>query len=450
MHADPHELRGGGLPLLLLLAAWSAAVLAAEPEPDITLCEAVHTRDPARGQEPLARGVNGWIFRESDLHGEYRLQQAGIGALRRLVEALRARGTQLAVVMLPPRGVLAAAHVDRDDPLAREFDPAAVARDYHEAVRLLASTGALVPDLLESAERSGLGEGFYFKRDHHWRAEGARLAMQSVAALAAHSSPPLSFAPVAYQVEVQRQRTFPGSLSFRVKRDCGTELLPPEPFTEYVSRPVVATVDAAALLGDPAPAEIVLTGTSHTNKDGRDLFNAAGWLREATGTDVLNVGVDGGGHATSLLSWLEGAAASAGMPKLLVWEVSVRTPPDMPLVGRQAIPTLAGDCVEPLATTTSRLGSGETRILVPREAGPADGSYVVLQIADPALVEFTVVFEVQGEAPDEVPIRRSSRAPNSGRYFLEAPASAAALVGVRLRAEASEGTLVTARLCRTG
>lgn len=408
----------------------------------ITLCDAVRQASADEASEPLALGRDGWLFRESDLRPQYAVTPQLIEGLARWSTNLAARGARLGILVLPPRAVLAAAKVDPADPVAAGFDPARVATEYHAAVGSLRGAGAIVPDLLAAAEASKLDVAYFFARDHHWRPRGAQDAMNALAREAQAAG--LRFPPGKFANGDQGDRVLYGSLGKRVQRECGGGALPAEKFRRFRSVSLAST-SAADLLADLPPAEVVLAGASHSNKGNEDLLNAAGFLRSALGTDVLNVGVDGGGYDTGLLAWLESGAASDPPPRLLAWELGGRVPASLPDFLRVVTPMMYGDCAEPVASWTGQLDQGVTMLFsTPAVAGE---SYVVIETDDRSVVNFGVRFDLADGNLDVVSVRRGTRATNPGKHFVSGPLTATALSRVSVTTPAGTHTGARARLC---
>lgn len=437
---------------ILWAGLWAGIALAAGPvaaaksaagTPDITLCDAVRVQGEDDESDPLVAGKSGWIFRSADLAPNYTLDAESKAALTRFVADWKMRGTAVAFILLAPRGYFGAAYVDRTDPAAAGFDPAKLAADYSATITALGSTGALVPDLLKAAVADGVGENYYFRRDHHWRPEADKSAMGALAreVLAAG----LKFTPSQWVSTLERERSQPGALARRVEEGCKQPALPLERFERYLS----AEAGGKSVLPTPASShpEIVLTGSSHTNRGGEDMTNSTGWLREALDTDVHNVGVDGGGYSTGLLHWMDSPEVRSHPPKLLSVEMSARIPQNIPSFMRQAIPTIYGDCSAPTATGKVTLGGQAAPLLyVPAGTG-SGGSYVVLDISDPELLNFVVSFTLSTGVEDFVPVVRSPRKPNNGRFYVEAPLSTLNLAGVRIDAGKTSRATISSRLC---
>jgi len=415
--------------------AWAAPT-------QIELCEAVRQPSEDEASEPLALGGDGWLFRQSDLQLQYAVGTGLLEGLSRWSANLAARGTRLALVLLPPRAVLAVAKVDVADPLASGFDPARVAASYRAAVAALRGAGVIVPDLLASAEASRIGAGYFFARDHHWRPRGAQDAMEALAREVFSTG--LRFSPVPFANDNEGDRVLYGSLGKRVQAACGGRAPRAETFPRFRSVPL-SPVDSSSLLADLPPPEVVLAGTSHSNKGNEDLLNAGGFLRAALGTDVLNVGVDAGGYGTSLLGWLESGHALDPAPRLLAWELGGRVPASLGEFFRVLIPTSFGDCDEPVAAWAGELRAGMTPLFA---TGVVAGEhYVVLETDDRSVVDFSVRFELEGGAIDVVTVRRGTRAGNLGKQFVAGPLSPTPLSRVTVTTPAGTSTSAQARLC---
>lgn len=415
---------------LLLAAAWAE-------EPTLTVCPAAQTKGATWDTEPLVAGADGWIFRaDTDLGADFPVSPAALAGLRRYVDALRAEGTTLVLVLQPPRGLGAPARV----PAATGFDAAKVAAAYRAELATLRTTGAIVPDLADAAAKAG--EGYFFRRDHHWTPDGARASAVAIAAALGSVDLP----DAAFKAELDaKPKLLNSSLARSLTERCGLPPIPPESYPRWTSVPV----GAVDLLGDPPPAPVVVAGASNVNKGDADFFYFSGALREALGADVLNVGVDGGGYNTGLLAWVDSPEGRAAPPpKVLVWELSARLPLDLPHHFRQAIPALAGVCEKPLAEATVPLALGETTLLTVPPGVRAAGTYAVVELTDPGLVEFTAIFLDRAGAKDPLHVKRGTRLANNGRFFLEPQQSDAELGTIQLNVRAAATGTATTRLCR--
>lgn len=414
------------------------------PQPTILACPNVQRQELVEAGTALIAGTDGWIFRMADLAGEYDLPPGTVAGLTRFVRAWAEKGTRVALVLLPPRGVLASSRVNLADPLARSFDPAAITAAYRVATSELASSGAIVPDLLAESTTAKLGERFYFRRDHHWTPDGAKLAMNAV--ISGLESPP-SFTAIAYQNVLDKYRSLPGVIAATLQKECEYEAYPPERYPHFRSVRQDEVLSAETLLGDAPPAEVVLAGSSHANKGMEDLFNVGGWLRAATGTDVLNIGVDGGGFSTGLLNWMDSEAARKTPPKLLVWEMTGRVPEGMPNFFREALPTMWGECAGSGQSGHVTVGADDFPMFLAKTRVRARDAYVFLQTADPAFTEFRLTFETLDGKKEGIWIRRSTRIANSGRFFVSAPDSESVLRKVWIRGSTSAKIEVNTTLC---
>lgn len=392
-----------------MIAALFAASLAFAQ--DLAVCDAAR-RPAGRSESIYVGGRDGWLFRGI---ADLTVPQPGevvLGQLTRLDQALRAQGTSFALAVIPPRGLLAADKVDRADPGAAGFDAARLRADWNALIASLAGTGILVPDIAAAAERAGVRHTFHFRRDHHWTPEGARVAAVAVAEAARAAG--LDLGDVRYVRENAGTRRVNGTLGQRVAARCALQNPPGEEYPLYRS---VAPLTAASLLGEAPIPRVVVAGDSNANKANADYFNFGGSLAEALHADVLNVGIDGGGGNTGLLAWLDSEERRAAAPRLLVWEVSNVNPLWSGHL-RQAIPAVKGICATPLAEATTEVRNGAKLLDVP-PVDPARVPYLVLEFDRPEIVQFQIRFDTRAGRSVPFTVRRSTRVPNNGRYFVE-------------------------------
>ena len=93
-------------------------------------------------------GSGNWLFTDRDFSPLPSLSDKDIAELRKVVSALSAKGVKTMLVVPPVRGLIGAGAAG---PLRERFvrsDDDAIRRSYRAAIAQLASSGAIVPDVL--------------------------------------------------------------------------------------------------------------------------------------------------------------------------------------------------------------------------------------------------------------------------------------------------------------
>ncbi len=438
-------------------AAAQSAAAPTEVVPPVPFCaawpEGSKTIDPhMRGLQP---GKDGWVFNAS---GDFALlgwlPDRDLAALRTFVAALRERGTQLAIVVPPPRGLIESAHVDPARFEAEKLDYPRIAEGYDVFVESLRESGAIVPNLREAiaAARAKAPVEFYYHRDIHWRPEGARIAAEALAAAIGASDvykdlPRAEFATRA-EGEMNPRQYWVDALD----QVCGSGKTY-ETATRYVTEKQGGDDAAASLLGDEGVPQVVLVGTSMSfRSDGGDA-NFGGFLQQAMSVDLLNSAIPGGGLVTSIMSYLYSTDFQSAPPKLLVWEFRPFDPATE-LEIRQLLGAIAGPCSgdQAVLSNTVQLDRGRTVALHLDEQAAAKlppNVYLDLSLSDTSIREFDYSVDYADLRRERIAIDLARAQVATNHYFLELPGDQASTlreIAVRPRSPAAGSATVT--LCR--
>lgn len=407
----------------------SALAAGSPPAPWPVLCSAAESTE----RRPVWQGQEGWLFERADLITRLHLTEPLHRYLERLSGALRASGVLPVVLVVPTRASVAYAQLGAHE-VFTSYDLEAAALGYRDFLSRLRRAGFLAPDLLAAAHNEG--DSFFFKRDHHWSAVGAKASADAVASLlvphllARHLEEPTAEPAEKAFITLQRpDREQIGTLQARAEAFCEGLSWPPESVAQFdtlqldtVQRGSADT--AAALFGEVA-VPVALAGTSNSLRgEDRPELNFSGFLREALGREVLNASFPGSGPLGALQAYLVSPEYEAAPARVLLWETLYRGwHRSGGLINqlRQIIPSVSGGCTAPpLTQRLESLPAGETVLataLTPLDLrGPE--AYVQLHLGDQALTNFVLELRYRGVS-ERVRLSRSTRAPSTGRYFLE-------------------------------
>lgn len=397
----------------------------------VYFCEAASDAASYRGDwfYRLHAGPDGWLLRDDDLETEFSLNPQTLTHLRRLNEALAAQGVTLVIAAQPPRGTsLEAGNVP-------EYRPADALESYRAVRETLHNAGLVVADLSAVV---GNTPDYFFRRDHHWTPDGARSSAEAVAA-AITSTPAFastSFASGTFRTEAVGREAQRGSFGEAVGRICG-RTPPAETFTRY--RTVAETPGGGGLFGTSAPP-VALVGTSNS---ARDDLNFAGFLAHASGLEVLNASLVGGGPEAAMAAYLRSSTFREARPVFLVWEfATLFDVPQDPLFYRQLVPSVRGACRAAASTASVTRALGRTVPLF--EGVRGETGFLILNVSDLSQTAFDVRLEYEGGRRETLRLERPERERNDGRFFLDLGGR---LSAAALRMPASAEGEVEARVC---
>lgn len=363
-----------------------------------------------QGFTVLMQGEDQWLFRsDDDLRTRFGPNADGLAGVRRLRGALKARGIDLVLAYVPPRGLIHAERVPR----SARYDARAARASYDAALQRFRDAGLVVPDMRPLFEGSD-AEPFYFRGDTHWTPHGAR-RMAAVVAAAIKSLPSYATLPkksfVTARAGMMAKR---GALQRAATEICGFGY--PD---QYVEKFVTAA-DGDPLATGSAPP-VALMGTSNGDAD----YNFSGFLSEQLGVDVLNASIDGGGYAASLQNYLASAEFQREPPKVLVWELEPFHNLSNRSFWRQVVPLAGNGCrsSRPILKGRTELRSTSTEVLF-NGGGQvlplASRNHLIdLQFSDPRVRELDATIWYTNGSKEHYRVESSQHAAAGGRFVFE-------------------------------
>lgn len=357
----------------------------------------------------------GWIFGNDQLAENYEPKAVAMDLLSAIVGEFKRRDIALAVMIAPPRPVVAGrAIIERTLIPAGSFDITAARTSFNRMIDAARSAGAIAPNLLEKAlADEGVQEGFYFRRDTHWTPFGAAVSAHALAEALHAARPDLivavpNFAPAVLDPAGVVER---GSLAEPIREFCGVDIEP-----EVAAIFDFGEGQALGLLDSPPETgRLALLGTSFSHRYGRDEYRVADALAAATGMEVDNYSISGGGPIGSIESYVLTGEINAGRHAVVVWEL----PYTNAFKSISALRQLLGALQARRATTevtTQQLSESGTTVIYLR---PGAGGALVVSIDTgndgPQLVRGTIRFDNGSESrftlsrSKRVPVDRRSR-----------------------------------------
>lgn len=409
----------------------------------------------------LVPGTDRWLFRsEVDLTNSFGMAGNMTGEYARLIKALADKGIELAMVVQPTRGLM---HRDKVHPDRTHGFDFALARDNYDAfLGQLRSAGALVPNLTELVDQPPTQE-YFFRRDHHWTSDGARATARLVADYLLQQPVHARLASKQYVTEDGITQYKDGTLNLAMGSLCGNDF-----GFQYVPgyRTVPAVNDVSALFEEQAEPEVVLLGTSNsaTRDQENKQFNFDGFLKEYLSIDLLNYALPGAGEYGAMVEYLNSDSYSPDSPpKLILWELPANYRLSDPLMYRQLIPAIAGQCSEQKTVLSKRQERSSLQVAervellsntgAARKALSGYDGYLDIRIGDGNVKDFYLIVYYDNGMRDKVWVRREAIVAG-GQYYLEL-SKAAEFRGANLLSvfmEPTEAlhtpTTLEVRLCR--
>ncbi|MBO9401194.1 hypothetical protein [Shimia sp. R9_3] len=350
-----------------ILAALAATSICATTAHAAPLCSEFRSPDTMpKKYRKLAPVLSGsptdWVITADQMDTTYLPDAQAAHLLSQIASEFEARGTRLAILMAPPRPLIAGQSTLETLAKAEiDFDAAAVSESFTQMIELLRASGVVAPNLLEHAiSDETLREAFYYRHDTHWTPRGAA---ESAMALAHEvraagidafaDTPPVQPDLASTQVFSER-----GSLADMAKAVCGVEL---PPVTQTI--PAFPSAETDLLADTTGRPRILLAGSSFSNRYKKDAYRVADAISGTLQADVINHSVSGGGA----IGAIEGVI-NAGLLKdedpfdLVIWELPYTEGLRSPGVLRQLLGALQNDPAKLAAPVATLAPSGKTRI----------------------------------------------------------------------------------------
>ncbi len=402
----------------------AAPVAAAGQNEDISsiFCEKMQDADiyddrQFESYRMLIPGDDGWIFRtKTDLISDFTISREALQNMRDLNHAFETRGIKLVYFTQPTRGLVHGHHIHPDD--RKRFN-------FSDIDKSWTSYWALINDLRKAGiaavglQRPKPDESFFYKRDHHWNADGARLSAFALADYIKKIPEFKNIEKVSFVTKDLEEDEFYGVSKKVFKKICGTSQ-PPEHIIRKVTEHAVEAGSKDDLFGEVKIPEIVLLGTSNSTME-PSYANFEGFLKEALGTDVLNMSVSGGGLDTAMLAYFNSENYKKNPAKIAIWEAPAYYEiSNQGKLFREAIPAAYGSCEKPVAEAKGVKLEDKTVIAMSKLADKkiyGNNHYLNIHFSQPVLKPFNVeFFNLKGR--DKHRFQHSNRYAQERDFFL--------------------------------
>jgi len=261
-------------------------------------------------------GREGVFFRvEPDLMNAHPMTPETVEDLARLSRALAAKGTALIFAPVPTKALALPRFLP---PEASDFgfDHSLATTDFLDAMSRLQAAGVRAVDLRTGMVRAE-GPLPYFRTDPRLSAPGARIAAQAIGAAVAQVPGVSNLAQNRFETRAIGTASVPSHARLVRQRHCE------EPLPEAET----ATFDTERIYTADGPQGVIaLVGSEHSDTPEA---NFAGFLAEATGIDVIQYSVPGGGAFAAISTYLTSAEFQRARPSMLVWELPLADAPGL-------------------------------------------------------------------------------------------------------------------------
>ena len=353
--------------------------------------------------------ATGWIFTNDQMSEDYTLKSEARHLMAEIVHEFDRRGIELALLIAPPRPLVAGEEVVRETLGANgDFDAVAATESYEKMMAQLAETGAVVPNLLPTAQELTVTQPYYFQRDTHWTPAGAAISALEMAAALGAAGPEFVLSDVASSDTYEEG----GSLSSIVASICGIENDGEQVATmDYSS---VMDARGLGLLDDVSDDTLALIGTSFSDRNKRDQYQVADALAAATGAEVFNYSVSGGGMIGPMEAFvLSGDLDSAGH-STVIWEFPYTQSPNATSQLRQLLGALRASSAGlskpvPLALSTSN------EAVLDFAGQPLETDLIRIVVDTTALFRLDLVVAFESGKTKTIKLRRKNRIPEERR-----------------------------------
>lgn len=377
------------------------------------------------------------------------------GEVDQLSQSLKARGTELIILLVPTPAHVYASQVKK---LPEDTWDGAQAEAIYSAVRERLSKGSSVVDLARLAKSSK--EPFFYKRDFHWTADGAKRTALEVAKLI-KANPAYKDLPRAEMVadisptKPYETSSYNASMLELCKKTMTQELAP-----RIVARRNTPPAAVAIIEETPSPS-VAVVGSSFMEP----LRGFSPYLSEAIDAEILTFYLYGGQSLGAMLSYLRSDEFQKSPPRFLVWDLPILglgTPVGWPkastffqepLIYRQLQASVLGECTPAEAVLSGQVtlsGAGKTLLLENTDQKPvvSKAHYLELKMEKATQDTFQIETELDDGTVESYPFVTHTRVKPSGHFFMTLPQDSDAFVK-KISIVTPEGATggLTARLC---
>lgn len=277
------------------------------------LCSAAYDKNNFNTQYtktmfPLILDADGWMTGgKRELATDFTVE--GLENFKRFIDNVEKRYNATVIVAQTPPRTLENQRWTNGDYASKQT----LQKQYHAILQMYRSAGIHAPDLSQGMD--DVTPSYFFKRDLHWRPEGAQHAANILAKYIRDNNllTNITSTESDFQTTVVGERQLPKSSFNKVMSSvCGYA------FLNETSARYETVSKAERDLFDTSEPDIYMLGTSYSKVS---LYNFEGFLKEALQRDVTNLAVSGGGEYGAWLELLQANDESNSTHKIIIWEL---------------------------------------------------------------------------------------------------------------------------------
>ena len=305
--------------------------------------EEIYDQNNLKNYKTMIAGKENWVFRtKTDFKKDFSLSQETKNFFAQLQDGFKRRGADLVVLIPPPRGMAHQDFISDQSKTEYGFASNDVEGAWVNYRKMLTDLRAQNINVVGIPDINGVKE-FYYKRDHHWSPEGAKISAQKTAEFIKTLPSYEALEKTAFVTKKIEDRKYNGAFTKAFQKICDKNL-PPQIVKTYVTERSETVSDQSSLFEDVS-VPITLLGTSNSAPE-RNVSNFDGFLREALSLDLENRALAGAGIDSSIISYLNSQEYQESPAKIVVWEIpgyyDLERIKSKTLL--QAIPATYGDC----------------------------------------------------------------------------------------------------------
>lgn len=294
----------------------------------------------------LIQGGDNWVFRMNNVFPELSIDPNALSMLSEINQKFAAQGITLVMVPVPYRSLIYPNMLPIE--LRANFQQAS--QQYLSYIERIKQQDIHVVNfqaMFDSSEAN-----LFYKRDPHWRPEGAKYGAKLVSDYIRHLPVYSQLTRQQFVTNVNGIAGFNMQNNYVLKDHCNS-IYPKEYHKLYETLAVIGD-DEDALFAQEMAADVVLIGTSFSVTESASAApNFSGFLSETLEANVVNHAVSGGGIVASINQYLSSDEFIQSPPKVIVWEFPLRNlkAKDFALAWTKVNQTRCGDTALETATT---------------------------------------------------------------------------------------------------
>jgi hypothetical protein len=370
------------------------------------------------------QGKDGWFFRGSDFIHLYPLTEYNLATLKKVKNLLALKKTDLVVLPVPPRALLAKDYLLPDgifDDVI--YDHAFAQSEFKKLISEFEKNDFEVVDILGFFEKHPeLDQSkFFFLRDFHWSPQGASWTAQAIGDLLKGKLKLDDGENKNYETRDTGNPKILDSVVGLVLNQACNDKIPHEYVNIFETKDNSQTLDSFLADAAQQATPVVLLGTSFSSE--RQPFHFSGFLRSELKTEVANFALSGGGMDQAFFDWAHSDTWQKSPPKAVIWELPFidRLPSFSEPSARQIVPALGGLCTGTLLSVEElpfeNVNKLELKVSKPNVSGSK--FYLSADLSDASMRAPVFRLTYDDGRQEEYSPHRPDRVPKVNKLFWE-------------------------------